>query len=63
MAYEPSIYVLSLTLFRLYPVDKSRIDEDERALMGKDQTDTTDTTSDTEQKSKKLDGKENKKDN
>uniref|UniRef100_A0A8W7PMT1 Lipid scramblase CLPTM1L n=1 Tax=Anopheles coluzzii TaxID=1518534 RepID=A0A8W7PMT1_ANOCL len=47
----------------LYPVDKSRIDEDERALMGKDQTDTTDTTSDTEQKSKKLDGKENKKDN
>ena len=49
-----------LSLFRLYPVDKSRIDEDERALMGKDQTDTT---SDTEQKSKKLDGKENKKDN
>uniref|UniRef100_A0A182JZM6 Lipid scramblase CLPTM1L n=1 Tax=Anopheles christyi TaxID=43041 RepID=A0A182JZM6_9DIPT len=46
----------------LYPVDKTRIDEDERALMGKDHN-ATDTTEEDEQNSKQLDAKENKKDN
>ncbi|XP_049280302.1 cleft lip and palate transmembrane protein 1-like protein [Anopheles funestus] len=45
----------------LYPVDKTRIDEDERALMGKEPNSTD--TKEEEQRLKKLDAKENKKDN
>ncbi|XP_053658256.1 lipid scramblase CLPTM1L [Anopheles marshallii] len=45
----------------LYPVDKTRIDEDERALMGKEEN-STDAHEDRQQL-KKLDAKENKKDN
>uniref|UniRef100_A0A182VWE2 Lipid scramblase CLPTM1L n=1 Tax=Anopheles minimus TaxID=112268 RepID=A0A182VWE2_9DIPT len=45
----------------LYPVDKTRIDEDERALMGTEKQ-PTDTVED-EKKAKKLEAKENKKDN
>uniref|UniRef100_A0A182SUB3 Lipid scramblase CLPTM1L n=1 Tax=Anopheles maculatus TaxID=74869 RepID=A0A182SUB3_9DIPT len=45
----------------LYPVDKTRIDEDERALMGKEE-DTADEKEHTK-KLQKLDAKENKKDN
>uniref|UniRef100_A0A182M4B2 Lipid scramblase CLPTM1L n=1 Tax=Anopheles culicifacies TaxID=139723 RepID=A0A182M4B2_9DIPT len=45
----------------LYPVDKTRIDEDERALMGKEQQ-SNDAVED-EKKSKKSEAKENKKDN
>ncbi|XP_050069409.1 lipid scramblase CLPTM1L [Anopheles maculipalpis] len=46
----------------LYPVDKTRIDEDQRALMGKEEDDATDEKEDT-QKSSKKDAKQNKKDN
>ncbi|XP_052889340.1 lipid scramblase CLPTM1L [Anopheles moucheti] len=45
----------------LYPVDKTRIDEDERALMGKDQN-SIDAQKD-QQQMRKLNAKENKKDN
>uniref|UniRef100_A0A182R504 Lipid scramblase CLPTM1L n=1 Tax=Anopheles funestus TaxID=62324 RepID=A0A182R504_ANOFN len=45
----------------LYPVDKTRIDEDERALMGKEPNSTD--TKEEEQRLKKSDAKENKKDN